>query len=180
MPTSLPGTRIVALSSWPFSSAFDLLDLVGRRGCSLLLVLLAGRRAASRRSGAQRPQHPAGDDGVAELDAVERPRAVEDAGQGVVVGRRDRVELVVVAAGAAERQAQERLADRVDLLVDDVHLAASACRARPAPSGPTTRKPVAISCSSRSACVVGGQQVAGDLLADEPVVRLVGLNASMT
>ena len=34
---------------------------------------------------------------------------------------------------------------------------------------------MAISCSSRSCGVVGGQQVAGDLLADELVVRLVGV-----
>src|SRR5947209_3007224 len=34
--------------------------------------------------------------------------AVEDAGQGVVVQRRDRVELVIVAAGAAHRQGQDR------------------------------------------------------------------------
>ena len=46
---------------------------------------------------------------------------MEDAGQGVVVGRRDRVELVVVAAGAARRQGQDRPADGVDLLVDVVH-----------------------------------------------------------
>ena len=47
--------------------------------------------------------------------------AAEDAGQGVIVGGRDRVELVVVAAGAARRQRQHRPADRVDLLVDVVH-----------------------------------------------------------
>ena len=37
---------------------------------------------------------------------LEDVRAVEDAGQGVVVLLRDRVELVVVAAGTAERQAR--------------------------------------------------------------------------
>ena len=51
---------------------------------------------------------------------LQNARAVEDAGQRVVVGLRDRIELVVVAAGTAERQAQERLADRVDLVVDHV------------------------------------------------------------
>ena len=40
---------------------------------------------------------------------------------------------------------------------------------------PTARKPVAMSCSLRCAVVVGGQQVAGDLLADELVVGLVGV-----
>ena len=38
-----------------------------------------------------------------------KPRAVEDAVQGVVVVRRDRIVLVVVAAGAADRQAQNAL-----------------------------------------------------------------------
>ena len=46
--------------------------------------------------------------------------AEEEARQAVVVGRRDRVELVVVAAGAGDRQAQEAPADRVDLVIDDV------------------------------------------------------------
>ena len=47
-------------------------------------------------------------------------RAVEDAGEGVVVLLRDRVELVVVAAGTAEREAEERLAHGVDLVVHHV------------------------------------------------------------
>ena len=55
-------------------------------------------------------------------ESVHRVRALEDAGQRVVIRRRDRVELVVVAAGTAQRQAEERSADRVNLLVDNVHL----------------------------------------------------------
>ena len=66
----------------------------------------------------QRPLVPLGHD----LVVLHRLGAFEDAGQRVVVRRRDRVELVVVAAGAAERQPQEGPADGVDLLVDDVHL----------------------------------------------------------
>ncbi len=46
--------------------------------------------------------------------------AVEDAGEGVIVLLRDRVELVVVTAGATERQAEERLAHGVDLVVHHV------------------------------------------------------------
>ena len=45
-------------------------------------------------------------------------RAGEDAVEGVVVARRDRVELVVVAAGAADRQAEDRLAEVVDRVFD--------------------------------------------------------------
>ena len=49
-------------------------------------------------------------------------RAAQVAGQGVVVARRDGVELVVVAAGAGDGLAQERLAEHVDLVVDPVGL----------------------------------------------------------
>ena len=50
----------------------------------------------------------------------ERLRAHEEPGEGVVVLGGDRVELVVVAAGAGQRQAEHALADGVDLLVDQV------------------------------------------------------------
>ena len=45
-------------------------------------------------------------------------RAGEDAVEGVIVLARDRVELVVVAAGAGDRQAEDRLAQRVDRVLD--------------------------------------------------------------
>ena len=48
-------------------------------------------------------------------------RAVKDAGQRVVVGRRNRIELVVVAAGAGDRHAQHARPVDVDLIVDHVH-----------------------------------------------------------
>ena len=51
---------------------------------------------------------------------LHRLRALEDTSERVVVGLGDRIELVVVTASAAERQPHERLAGRVDLLVDDV------------------------------------------------------------
>ena len=47
--------------------------------------------------------------------------AAEDSGQRVIVGRRNRLELVVVAAGATGRQGEDRAGHRVDLLVDVVH-----------------------------------------------------------
>ena len=61
---------------------------------------------------------PHGDD----LVVLHRPGGLEDAGHPVVVGGRDRVELVVVASGTAHREAHEHAADRIHLLVDDVHL----------------------------------------------------------
>ena len=70
-------------------------------------------------------------------DVVGQPRAAhlvlhagrvvgagEDAGEGVIVRRRDGVELVIVAAGAARRQPQDRARDDVDLLVHVVHVEA--------------------------------------------------------
>ena len=57
-------------------------------------------------------------------DARERAVAglgtLEDAGEGVIVALADRVELVVVAARASDRQAEKRLARDVDLLVGQV------------------------------------------------------------
>jgi|GEM_PF-6378433 len=47
-------------------------------------------------------------------------RAAEDASQCVIVALRDRIELVIVAASATDCHPQQRLAERVDLFVDDV------------------------------------------------------------
>jgi hypothetical protein len=83
------------------------------------LALLWGHDRDRRLSGAlgQRPFLPHGR--VAVL-VLERLRAAEDAGQAVVVGRRDGIELVVVAAGTADRQAEEGPAHDVDLFIHDV------------------------------------------------------------
>ena len=90
--------------------------------------------------------------------------------QAVVVALRDRVELVVVAAGAAERQPEDRLAERVELLVGDVHLHLLLVRLgqqlRPEDQEAGRGQPVRVVGRVR-------QQVAGDLLAEELVVRLV-------
>ena len=79
---------------------------------------------------------------------------------------RDRVELVVVAAGAVDRQAEERLADGADhvleLVLADCWPHASSPMSRTTLShGPATRKPVAAIASA----VVGAEHVAGELLA---------------
>ena len=99
------------------------------RSCDLLLD------AARAASADERLERPAAAGVLRQLDqrarlvalddadrAVARLGAAEDAGQGVVVLLRDRVELVVVAAGAGDREPEERLRRRVDLLVDHVHL----------------------------------------------------------
>ncbi len=54
--------------------------------------------------------------------------AFEDRRQRVVILLRDRIKLVVVAADAAERHSQEGFAERVQLLVDDVHFQLLAIR----------------------------------------------------
>ena len=43
---------------------------------------------------------------------------LKDSGQGVVVGRGDRIELVIVAAGAGHGHAEKAAARDVDLIVD--------------------------------------------------------------
>ena len=43
--------------------------------------------------------------------------AFEVSGERVIVFGRDRVEFMIVAAGAGDRQAEERLAEDVDLIV---------------------------------------------------------------
>ena len=101
--------------------------------------------------------------------------AEEDAGQTVIVGRRDRIEFVIVAAGASQRQPQQRPADDIDLIVNDVghHLffvgvAGSPFADRQHPRGDDT-----LDVDLR--LVLCRQQIAGKLLDDEPVVRHVAV-----
>ena len=95
-------------------------------------------------------------------------------GQRVIVALGDRVHLVVVAAGARDRQAEEGARGRLDLLVDDIQdeLPAVLGVVGLAAQGEEAGRddlfgPLAV--------VPGGEEVAGDLLADELVVRLVGV-----
>ena len=53
--------------------------------------------------------------------AVQRLRAPEDPGHRVVIALGNRVELVVVASGTGDRNAEDRPCGDVDLLVHDVH-----------------------------------------------------------
>ena len=99
------------------------------------------------------------------------PRAVEDAIEGIVVARGDGVVLVVVATRAAEREAEDRLAERVDRVLDGevvviLGVESEATRHGDEPGGrhePGVRRPG----------VFPGHDVAGHLLADELVVRHV-------
>src|SRR5207248_1401176 len=59
----------------------------------------------------------AGSEGRSACLQVRLARAGEDAGQGVVILRRDRIELVIVTASAGDRQAEKRAAERVNTLL---------------------------------------------------------------
>src|SRR5262249_48205818 len=58
---------------------------------------------------------------IEHVTALHDLRGRENAGECVIVGGGNRVELVIVAASAAERLAEHAAADRVDLFVGDVH-----------------------------------------------------------
>ena len=92
----------------------------GHEGFDQLLLL----REAGLSSGKRRLLLGAGDVVLVPLrdprQRLHRLRAFEHTGKRVVVGLGNRIELVVVAAGTAERQPHERLAGRVDLFVDNV------------------------------------------------------------
>ena len=90
-------------------------------------------------------------------------RAGEDAVERVVVVGRDRVELVVVTAGAGDGQAQQPATDDVDPVVDDVFLHV---QEPPAERQKSQRR-------ERIGVVLGTEAVGGDLLDHEGVVRLV-------
>ena len=114
---------------------------------------------------------------VVALRAVRAVRGVgrhEDPGHRVVVALRDRVELVVVAAGAGNGGGQDPLAECIDLLVHHVEgelrlaLRVVALGAhRQVAGGDELLGPLLV--------IGGGQQVARELLAQEAVVGLVGV-----
>ena len=108
---------------------------------------------------------------LVELDARERVAGGgEDPVERVVVLVRDGVELVVVAARAADGKAQEGLAEIIDRIVDDQVLGARFARREAARRREVSRGDdllVAFGLRPR------GEQVAGDLLADELVEGFV-------
>ena len=81
---------------------------------------------------------------------------------------------MVVAAGARDRQAEEGARGRLDLLVDDIQdeLPAVLGVVGLAAEGEEAGRDDLV---GPLAVVLGGEEVAGDLLADEPVIRLVGV-----
>ena len=87
-------------------------------------------------------------------------RAGEDAVERVVVVGRDRVELVVVAAGAGDREAEQAAGHDVDPVVEDVLLVVEE---PPADRQEAERR-------ERPRVVAARQAIGGDLLGDEAIV----------
>ena len=108
------------------------------------------------------------------LGAVTGVGAKENAGEGVVIALRNRIEFMIVATRASDRESEDGLRDGVDLLVGEIEreLARIAFveieRAeRQEAGGDELLRAFAI--------VLRRKQIAGDLFADELIVRLVGV-----
>ena len=93
--------------------------------------------------------------------------AAEDARERVIVLLGNGVEFVIVAPHAAERHAHERLPDRVELLVNDVHLELLQVRLRQHARAEREEA------GRGHRVLVLRQQIAGDLLDEELIERLV-------
>ena len=99
-------------------------------------------------------------------------RVFENARQRVIIARRDRVELVIVAARAADGLPEERLANRVELFVHDIHdelLLVLLLEVVIADREKGRGDHLTATLRQRS----GRQQIPGDLLAHETVERAV-------
>ena len=110
------------------------------------------------------------------LEVVHRAGALEDGGERVVIRRGQRVELVVVAARAADGHAEEGAAQRLDLLVNQVHLQLHLVRLGQqlrADAEEAQRGQLLVALR----CAFGGQQVACDLFLHEAVVGFVRVEA---
>ena len=102
----------------------------------------------------------------------ESGRAGEDAGQRVIIPRRDGVELVVVAAGTTHRQTEKGARGHVDLLVNDVHLQL-VCAWFEQKLRPQHQKPRRDELFVALFVTIAGKQVPGELFANESVEGLV-------
>ena len=105
---------------------------------------------------------------------LHRPRTLEDAGQAVVVGGGDRVELVVVTPRTSQRQPQERPAHGIDLLIHEVHLHLRRVGLRQH-LRPQRQEPGRDQLLVTRRFAGRGQQIARELLDEEAVERLVAV-----
>ena len=112
----------------------------------------------------------------AAVRAVQGLGAAEDARHRVVVLDRDRIELVVVAAGAGQGHAEHPARDRVDLLVDHVDRELDRV-ARVVTLGADGQVAGRDLLGSALVVAAGGQEITGELLAEELVVGQVRLES---
>jgi len=129
------------------------------------LGLESALEVADRRGACGLPLHGVG---VVDARATRREHAV----QRVVVGLADRVELVVVAARAGDRLAEEGLAEHVDLVVDEPDLLLERLGRQVAVEDEAVVRGADHGLVDAARCVDARrlQQVARDVLADQLVV----------
>ena len=129
------------------------------------LCLEAALEVADRRGACGLPLHGVG---VVDARATRREHAVER----VVVGLADRVELVVVAARAGDRLAEEGLAEHVDLVVDEPDLLLERLGRQVAVEDEAVVRGADHGLVDAARCVDARrlQQVARDVLSDQLVV----------
>jgi len=109
-----------------------------------------------------------------ESRAVVGLRGEENAGQPVVFLLRDGVELVIVAARACHRHAEKGLGSGVELLIGQVQRVLAAVLLGET-LGADGQKAGRDGMLGLLDCIMGRQQVAGELLAHEFIVRLVAV-----
>ena len=110
---------------------------------------------------------------VSRFNAGKHLGAAKDPGQSVIIGCGNRVELVIVAAGTGHAQPHHSPRGDINLLVGHVHrilLAVSLIQ----PLHPNCEKAGRRDVLVFLRIVLGRQQIAGNLLADELVVGFVG------
>ena len=112
-------------------------------------------------------------------DAEGRPRAREDAVKRVEILVGNRIEFMVVAAGALDGQAEESFAQRLDLPVDDRGLLALHIDGRGvAFDHPMPRRAEPGLVEAERAIPARREQIAGDLLLHEAIVGQVGVEGA--
>ncbi len=109
-------------------------------------------------------------------------RTLQKPGQGVVVGRRDRIELMIMAASTRDREPKKRLAEHIDLIVNAKSFFKFHIDRRvlvfaeiPKPRRDDGFVEAKFGMTSRLL-----HQITGDVLANELVVRNIGVQALMT
>src|SRR5207248_3127318 len=100
--------------------------------------------------------------------------AAEDAGQGIIIAARDRIEFVIVAAGSGGGLAEEGLHGRVDLLVGYIQFILQAVAFVQIPRADFEEAGGDL-VLALGLGILGRKLIAGELLLDELIERLVGI-----